>query len=139
MSISRDPWRATVIWTAAAVLTLAIALSPSSVLAENDSFLAGKWLVEGQDPDGSAYDGEVTLTLGANSLSYYGDIDGDIYIGTGLWNDETRALAVDFVEQSSGSAGLSLFVYQDGMLKGHWVYSDAPQEVGMETWRRPAS
>lgn len=139
MYASCDPLRAAAMAAVAVVFAMASILSPSFALAKDDTFLAGKWLVEGQDPDGTSYGGKVTLTVGPNSLSYHGDIDGDTYVGTGLWNEETRALAVDFVRQSSGSAGLSLFVYDNGVLKGHWVFSDAPQEIGTETWRRPAS
>ena len=121
----------------AAAMVFGIGVAAPPALAETHEVLAGDWIAEGQDPDGTVYNGAVSLTVNGDSLIYDAEMHGDTYAGVGLWNPDAETLAVDFVEGSSGSRGLSMFVLQNGVLKGRWLYSDAPGEIGEETWRRP--
>lgn len=76
----------------------------------------GKFEVEGANPDGSAYEGKLIITKGANDVFQFAwDTAGSKYIGTGVKMGE-------FLAAGSGAKQCGFVIYEvkNGNLEGKW-------------------
>ncbi|WP_128080110.1 hypothetical protein [Roseicella frigidaeris] len=102
-------------WLLVAALALGLGLAaPASAQIRE-----GTYAVEGTNPDGSTYDGQLLLRAGpAGSWLANWRVGREQIIGLGLING--GVLAISFV--IDGRPGVSVFeVDADGKLRGHWT------------------
>ncbi len=122
----------------ALLLALFLAL-PAPCAADSDA-LAGEWTITGRDavdPAGiTAYSGWATLTRHGEAYILEELVDGVRYQGVGLFDPKTGVLSLSFQNLEDQETGVAQFRLDQGVLEGRWVNLSAPEEPGLETWRR---
>ena len=119
--------------TVALFLLLAWAAIPAAAF---DAPPAGPYKVAGSDTGGGGgYEGSVILTFKDTVYTFEGVVDGQDYRGSGLYDQQSRVLALAFQGADQGEQGLTLLRWDGNVLKGNWTYLDNPDgELGIEEW-----
>jgi hypothetical protein len=111
----------------AGMLFLAMALLPSTAEAQ----AAGRYAVEGQNPDGSRYAGTATIEKTGQTFRVTWVIEGARFVGTGIGNDE--AIAITYrAGNETGIALLGQETFGYGLV---WAYAGGTT-LGLERWTR---
>lgn len=113
--------------TAVATIACALVLLTTSAMAQ----VTGRYNMTGQNPDGSAYDGNVQVEKTGDAYRVTWFIGGQRYVGTGIGSDE--ALAVTY--RSGNNTGVALVFAEAGIYKVVWTYAGGTT-LGLEEWRK---
>jgi hypothetical protein len=99
-----------------------------AVAAENRTDLAGIYLCEGTNPDGSPYKGLVEITPTANSYHVRWTMSEQATTGVGIFSG--GVLAVSYF---GGSPGVVVYRVDGGRLVGEWTMGDSKGQLYAET------
>lgn len=129
-------------WRRFAVIAI-VAVTPTTFVvapALAQDSLAGSYAIEGWDPDedpaqDSPYRGTGSLESIGGACIYKGAMVGYNYAGVGIYDPETRSLALQFEEIETGRVGVAQYRYSDGRLDGSWKWMDEVDGgLGKEIW-----
>ena len=103
----------------------ALAMMATAAFAD----VAGRYAIQGQNPDGSSYRGSAEVQKTGDTYRVTWTIDGQRYVGTGIGSDE--ALAITY--RSGNNTGVAL-LFQDGPgYKAVWTFAGGTT-LGAESW-----
>lgn len=92
----------------------------------------GKYIVAGKNPGGNgSYAGTAIVEKTGETYKVTWNIDGAIYVGTGIGDD--KFLAISY--KSGNDTGLALYGEDGGNWKGVWTYQKG-KTLGAEAWTR---
>jgi len=91
----------------------------------------GDYKVEGFSPNKSPYSGTVRVEQTGDTYRVVWNIDGTVYVGTGIGNSDFIAVSY----RSGNDTGLALYGQDGTGWKGVWTYAGA-RKVGSEAWVR---
>lgn len=122
-------------------IILAILLFTAPAWADShDIDLTGEYAIKGWDPGNKAteepdYEGVATIKKYGEAWIYHGVMDGQSYLGVGLFDKVSKRLSLSFTNMSKTENGVTLLDYRDGNLKGTWVFMGvADGMLGSEIW-----
>ncbi len=132
MTVSRE------IGALARILMVALLFGATAVRA--DDAPVGTYAVRGWDASqlqarDKPYRGTATLRKRGGALAYEGVMDGERYVGIGIYRPDTKTLALHFKEVRTGKAGVAHFRVSGSRLDGTWVWMGDPRgRTGREIW-----
>lgn len=91
--------------------------------------VAGRYDVEGQNPDKTTYVGSVTVEKSDETYRVVWTIDGVRYIGTGIGNDDAMAISY----RSGNNTGVAFVARDGGNYVLVWTYLGGTK-IGAERW-----
>jgi hypothetical protein len=112
------------------VATVALIVFAAAAFAADP---VGTFNVEGKNPDGSGYQGTVTVTSTGQTYQVVWEIAGTSYTGVAVADKDS--LAVSY--QSGDSTGVALYKEDGDNWQGVWTFSGGTS-MGTEVWKRQA-
>ncbi|HLH89081.1 MAG TPA: hypothetical protein VKX28_11525 [Xanthobacteraceae bacterium] len=91
----------------------------------------GTYEVEGKNPNGSKYEGSVTVTKTGDTYHVVWDVGGTKFVGTGIGNKDFIAITY----RTGDSTGLALYGQDGDNWAGVWTYAEGTK-MGAEAWKR---
>lgn len=111
------------------LVALAMLFSFATVALAADP--AGSYEVEGKNPNGSKYEGTVTVTKTGETYHVVWEVGGTKFVGTGIGNKDFIAITY----RTGDSTGLALYGQDGDNWAGVWTYAGGTQ-MGAEAWKR---
>lgn len=109
-------------------LTAVFGVSPAA-LAE----LAGRYVIEGANPSGQAYEGKARVKAARGVYHVVWQIGNSRHVGTGILKDDLFAVVYQGTEDSARPGLVVYEVRETGALVGVWV-GLGQREMGRERW-----
>ncbi len=121
-------------------LSLLLPCALSAHGAERKTDLSGEYTVKGWEPGSDTkkapdYEGVVVIKPYGPSWMYHGVMDGQSYLGVGIYDEDTKKLSLSFTNTSKTENGVTVLSYKNGKLIGQWVYFGYADGMhGKEIW-----